>query len=78
MLEGSLHVLVVLAEGVPEDAIEAQPRAGQDVLPAPKQDSDSRPLIPALLQHVRIHIWVRLHNGLGPGTPPLYSLKSAQ
>ena len=74
--EGSLHVLIALAEGIPEDAVKAQPRTGQDILPAPEQDPYSRPQVPALLQHVGMHIRMRLHNGVRPGAPPLYSLKS--
>ena len=76
--EDSLHVLVALAEGVPEDAVEAQPGAGQDVLPAPEQYPHTRPPVPALLQHVCMHVRVGLHNGVRPGPPPLYSLDPGQ
>ena len=68
---GSLHVLIVLAEGVPEDAVEGQARLGQQVLPAPEEYPHAGLAVPALLQHACVHVRVRLHDCVRAWPAPL-------
>ena len=70
----SLHVTVELRVGVEEDAVELRAQLRQHVLPAAEQDAHARPLVPAEIQHARVHVRMRLHDRVRPRAPPLDGL----
>lgn len=47
---------------IKKDGIKSLGQGGHHVLPAPKQNRDTGLLVPALLLHVRINIWMGLDN----------------
>ena len=59
--ERALHVVIELGVGVEENAVELRAQLRQHVLPAAEENAHAGPLVPAQLQHARVHVRVHLH-----------------